>query len=45
MALFGKAPMTGVHTFTVTNVSEALYVVKQALEADGADDVCKVMLY
>ena len=37
MALFGKAPMRGVHTFTVTNVSEALYVVKQALEADGVE--------
>ena len=37
MALFGKAPMRGVHTFTVTNVSEALFVVKQALEADGVE--------
>ena len=37
MALYGKAPMRGVHTFTVGNVSEALFVVKQALEADGVE--------
>ena len=37
MALYGKAPMRGVHTFTVGNVSEALFVVKQALEANGEE--------
>jgi len=35
MALYGKAPMRGANSFTVRNVSEALYIVKQALQKEG----------
>lgn len=37
MALFGKAPMRGMHTFTAVNVSDALWMVKQALETSGVE--------
>ena len=37
MALFGAAPMRGIHSFTCKNVSEALYVVKEALDAHGVE--------
>lgn len=37
MALFGKAPMRGMHTFTAVNVSDALWIVKQALETSGVE--------
>jgi len=37
MALFGKAPMRGMHTFTAVNVSDALWLVKQALETSGVE--------
>lgn len=35
--VYGKQPIQGVNTFAVRNVSEALFIVKQALEEDGVE--------